>query len=363
MSPGNSFTYTFAALRGRQAGNAYYVAMCPLRLIPKLFLYDEDELPAEFRAQRPLNRTRIPAIARYMLENPREYVFSSITASVDAEVRFEENPPNSGMGNLVIPMTAKFIINDGQHRRAAIEAALSENSELGDETISVVLFIDGGLKRSQQMFADLNQYAIRPNKTIGILYDVRSPLAQLSRFMVEDVLIFKTLTDMERSSISNRSLKLFTLSSIYQGTKSLLGKQRIDHVTAEDRTLAARFWNAVSEQIPEWQLAAQKKANPSELRREFVHSHGIALHSLGLMGSTLITAYPNDWESHLACLAAVDWSRRNVGLWEGRALSAGRISKATTNVQLTAAFLKRALDLKLSKEELKLELEMRKRAK
>jgi len=30
---------------------------------------------------------------------------------------------------------------------------------------------------------------------------------------------------------------------------------------------------------------------------------------------------------------------------------------------LTAAFLKRALDLKLSKEELKLELEMRKRAK
>lgn len=363
MNPGNSFTYTFAALRGRQAGNAYYVAMCPLRLIPKLFLYDEDELPAELRAQRPLNRTRIPVIARYMLENPREYVFSSITASVDGEVRFDEDPPGSGMGSLVIPMTAKFIINDGQHRRAAIEAALSENLELGDETISVVLFIDGGLKRSQQMFADLNQYAIRPNKTIGILYDVRSPLAQLSRFMVEDVWIFKTLTEMERSSISNRSLKLFTLSSIYQGTKSLLGKRRIDDITTEDRTLAARFWNSVSEQIPEWQLAAQRKASPSELRREFVHSHGIALHALGLMGSTLITAYPNDWQSHLTRLTAVDWSRRNVSLWEGRALSAGRISKATTNVQLTATFLKRTLDLKLSKEELKLEREMRKRTK
>ena len=51
------------------------------------------------------------------------------------------------------------------------------------------------------------------------------------------------------------------------------------------------------------------------------------------------------------------------GLWEGRALSAGRISKATTNVQLTAAFLKRALDLKLSKEELKLEREMQRRTK
>jgi DNA sulfur modification protein DndB len=81
------------------------------------------------------------------------------------------------------------------------------------------------------------------------------------------------------------------------------------------------------------------------------------------MGSTLITVYPDDWESHLTRLAAVDWSRRNVSLWEGRALSAGRISKATTNVQLTAAFLKRALDLNLSKEELKLEREMRKRSK
>src|ERR1700683_3879343 len=122
-----SYSHVFPALRGRQAGREYYVAMCPLKLIPKLFLYDEDELPAEFRAQRPLNRTRIPAIARYMLENPGEYVFSSITASVDAEVRFDEHPPDSGMGSLVIPMTARFIINDGQHRRAAIEAALSEN--------------------------------------------------------------------------------------------------------------------------------------------------------------------------------------------------------------------------------------------
>ena len=337
--------------------------MCPLRLIPKLFLFDEEELPAEFRAQRPLNRTRIPAIARYMLENPKAYVFSSITASVDGDVRFEEALPDSGMGSLVIPMTAKFIINDGQHRRAAIEAALSENSELGDETISVVLFIDGGLKKSQQMFADLNQYAIRPNKTIGILYDVRSPLAQLARSLVEEVMIFKTLTELERSSISNRSLKLFTLSSIYQGTKSLLRKKRTDEVAIEDRKLACDFWNAVAEQIPEWRLASQKKANPSELRREFVHSHGIALHSLGLMGATLIATHPKSWSGHLAKLAAIDWSRRNTKLWEGRALSAGRISKATANVQLTAVLLKKALDLNLTSEEMELEREIKRRSK
>jgi len=229
--------------------------MCPLRLLPKLFLYDEDELPAELRAQRPLNRSRIPGIARYILENREEYVFSSITASVDGAVSFQPVQPESDLGTLNISMTSKFIINDGQHRRAAIEAALLENPDLGEETISVVLFLDGGLQRSQQMFADLNQYAIRPTKSLGILYDLRSPLAQLARSLVDSVAVFRTLTETERTSISNRSLKLFTLSSIYQGTKALLAKKRTDEVNADDRVLAATFWDEVSKHIPEWRTA------------------------------------------------------------------------------------------------------------
>lgn len=350
-----SFSYTFAALEGVQAGRPFYVAMCPLRLIPKLFLYDEDELPAEFRAQRPLNRARIPAISRYMLDNPHEYVFSSITASVDGEVRFDPTSPGSNLGNLVVSMESRFIINDGQHRRAAIEAAVIDNPALGDETISVVFFVDSGLARCQQMFADLNQYAIRPTKSIGILYDLRSPLAHLARSLVRDVEVFRSLTETERSSISNRSLKLFTLSSIYQGTKALLSKKRTDNITENDKLLACSFWNTVALHIPDWQLAASRKVNPSELRREFVHSHGIALHSLGLMGSALLKQHPDDWSNKLSALASVDWSRRNTALWEGRALSSGRISKASSNIQLTASLLKQALGVLLSKEEQLLE--------
>src|SRR5262245_1838464 len=139
--------------------------MCPLKVIPKVFLFDEEELTAELRAQRALNRTRIPQIARYIVENPRDYIFSSITASVDGEVAFEpvgKDGSARNVGRLMIPMTSRFLINDGQHRRAAIEEALKERPELGDETISVVFFADAGLRRSQQMFADLNRHAIRP---------------------------------------------------------------------------------------------------------------------------------------------------------------------------------------------------------
>ncbi|GIU78070.1 MAG: hypothetical protein KatS3mg005_1308 [Bryobacteraceae bacterium] len=58
--------------------------------------------------------------------------------------------------------------------------ALRECPDLGDETIAVVFFLDIGLKRCQQMFADLNRYAVRPSRSIGILYDHRDDSAELA---------------------------------------------------------------------------------------------------------------------------------------------------------------------------------------
>ena len=212
-----AYSYTFPALRGLQAGQAYYVAMCPLKLLPRLFLFDENELPPELRAQRTLNTSRIPEISRYILDNRNDYAFSAITASIDGEVRFEPADMGDGasdVGKLVVPMSARFVINDGQHRRAAIETALREQPDLGEETMAVVFYLDAGLHRSQQLFADLNKHAIRPTKSIGILYDNRDPLACLSRELAERVVCFKGLVEMEKTTISNRSIKLFTLSAI-----------------------------------------------------------------------------------------------------------------------------------------------------
>ena len=84
-----TFEYTFPAIRGIQAGREYYITMCPLRLIPKIFLFDEEELSPEIRAQRILNRARVPQISQYIVNNPKDYVFSAITASIDGSVDFE----------------------------------------------------------------------------------------------------------------------------------------------------------------------------------------------------------------------------------------------------------------------------------
>src|SRR5438270_7489314 len=122
-----TFEYIFPAIRGIQAGREYYVSMCPLRVIPRIFLFDEDELKPELRAQRVLNKARVPEIAGYILGHVKEYVFSALTASIDGEVLFEPLGPDEAartLGRLRIPMNDRVVINDGQHRRVGVEAGV-----------------------------------------------------------------------------------------------------------------------------------------------------------------------------------------------------------------------------------------------
>ena len=110
----------------------------------------------------------------------KDYVFSSITASIDGQIEFTPFKNEDGfsdLGQLKVSLDSRFLINDGQHRRAAIEEALKVSPELGNETISVVFFHDDGLKKSQQMFSDLNRHAVNTTSSIGILYDHRDRLA------------------------------------------------------------------------------------------------------------------------------------------------------------------------------------------
>ena len=231
----DEFAVTFPAMRGVQARTEFFVIMCPLRYLPRLFLFDEEDVPAEVRAQRGLNRNRLPALVRYILDNREDYVFSALTASVDGPMRFDAHSPDghgNRLGVLHLSMDAKFLINDGQHRRAAIEEALKDDPSLGDETIPIVMFRDRGLKRSQQMFADLNRHAVRPAKSLGVLYDHRDDDSGIVRLMVAESELFHTLVEKESSSLSSRSRKLFTLSSLYRGTQSLLNGRLYE--TAED---------------------------------------------------------------------------------------------------------------------------------
>ncbi len=354
----SGYSHTFPAIRGVQAGRSFYIAMCPMRIIPKIFMFDEEEVPATLRAQRVLNRNRIPELSSYLVDNPDGYVLSALTASINSEINFlpaADSGPQANMGMLSIPMDAQILINDGQHRRAAIEAAMNENPELGFDNVPVLFFIDVQLQRSQQMFADLNKYAVRPSTSLSTLYDHRDSSSDLARYLALTTLPFKGFTELEKSSISNRSTKLFTLSSIKHANRALFRKGAKDAFTDEERDLAASYWQAVTEVISDWQQVVDKKVAAAELRENYIHSHGIALQALGVLGAELLQKYPKDWRRRLVKLNSVDWSRSNADLWEGRATIHGRISKARSNITLTANVLKNKVGLELSEDEKTLE--------
>jgi DNA sulfur modification protein DndB len=350
------YEYAFPSIRGIQAGREYYVSMCPLRLIPKIFVFNEEELLPELRAQRLLNKSRVPDIAQYVTNHRDSYVFSALTASIDADVRFvpiDREGAGTRLGVLHVPMSARFIINDGQHRRAAIEMALRDNPDLGSETIAVVFFLDLGLTRCQQMFADLNRYAIRPSRSIGVLYDHRDDRAEVTRQVVNSLPLFRELVEMERSTLSARSRRLFTFSALYSATNALL--HEIDGDLAQRTRLTSSFWGELAKHIPEWEAVRKRKTTAGEVRQDYIHAHGVALHALGRVGNALLKAKPEKWQATLKEIGKIDWARSNSRLWEGRAMIGGRLSKATQNVILTGNAIKKHLKLELLPEEQRLE--------
>ncbi len=170
--------------------------------------------------------------------------------------------------------------------------------------------------------------------------------------IVDKVAMFRNLTEMEKTTISNRSTKLFTLSGIYQGTLSLLGKtNKSNSITDEEWSLAIEYWTHVAETFSDWKLAAKKAVSTFELRRDYIHSHALALHAIGRLGFSLLSTPNKDYKKELKKLGKIDWARKNQALWEGRAMIGGKISKSHICVMLTTNLLKNKFGLELNPDE------------
>lgn len=354
-----AFSYNFPGIRGVQAGKEYYIVMCPLRLIPKIFLFDEEEVPPEYRSQRILNKSRIPDITNYIVNNPDNYVFSSLTASIDGDVKFtptSDDPALNNIGMLSVALDAKFLINDGQHRRAAIEEALKINPELGSETISVVFFIDKGLKKSQQIFSDLNRHAVNTTSSLGILYDHRDQLAIVTKDVVFDNKFLKRYTDKERVSLSINSPKILALNHVYNTNLRLLGIKKGDKITKEDENFLHSFWKVLTDSIIEWRQVLNKELTPKDIRLNYIVGHGVFFEAVGIVGNYLKNYYTDNWQDYIRQLGEIDWSRENED-WEDRIIVNGRVRKNTQTLHLTAIQIKKLLNLPLTEFEQKIEKE------
>lgn len=336
------FAYRFPAVKGIQAGTEYYVTMVPCKYLPKLFHIDNEEVLPEYRAQRKLNLNRIPEIKNYIIDNRESYVFSALAASIDGEFSFQS--VQDDLGILEVDMDAKFLINDGQHRNAAIQAAINDDGTLSNETIPVVFFADKGLQRSQQMFTDLNKYAVKPSKSQNTFYDHKDPLSIMSRTIIEKNQFLKTYTDVENDALGKFSAKLFTLNSFYTANKMIVGSKKL---TEELSDFCTKYWNLVVANIVEWRMLENKELTKKSLREEYIITQNVVLYAFGKLGTFFLNNPQLNMNDYLLNLKKINWLRTDPQ-WDGRTIINGKIAVKAQNINLTYLKIKELIGIELS---------------
>lgn len=342
-----NFSYHFPAVKGIQAGREYYISMVPLKLLSRLFPAEEEIVLPEHRAQRRINEARIPEIKNYILENRDTYVFSALSASIDGEFKFTPYM-DTDVGLFEVDMESIFLINDGQHRKAAIEAAMKEDPTLEKETISIVFFNDEGLARSQQMFTDLNKHAVKTSNSLATLYDSRDEIAVATRTVIDAIPFFKRYTDKERDILGKNSSSLFTLNMIYKANQKIMHG---DKCSEEDASFLLQYWKLVADNIIEWQEVLNKTLTKKALRENYIVTLAITISALGKLGRFFYDNRDYKMTDYLPELQKVDWLRSN-SMWVGRTIREnGKVLNSEEAISLTCAVIKREIGLPLTKEE------------
>lgn len=341
------YSYRFPVVRGVQAGKEYYIGMVPLKMLSRLFPVEEEYVPPEYRAQRRLNENRIPEIKNYILENQDSYVFSALAASIDGDYKFEQSCDDLGV--LDVSMDARLLINDGQHRKAAILAALEDFPELGDETISVVFYADQGLARSQQMFTDLNKHAVKTTNSIAELYDSRDPMAVATRKIIADVPFFDEYVDKEKDMLGKFSSALFTLNNVYTANKRIIKRQECNETFIN---YCIQYWKKVSEHMMPWNDLVKHQISKTELREKYIAAQAVVLQALGRIGAYCYENIESDLlDSYLIKLEEIDW-KRSAKCWKQRVIKQnGRMINNETAIILAANVIKQQMTIPLNEDE------------
>ena len=344
------FVYKFPVVRGVQAKKEYYIAMVPLNMIERLFPNDDEYVLPEYRAQRKLNEARVPIICKYIIDNRDSYVFSALAASIDGRFTYKPNPENADTGMLEVSMDARFLINDGQHRKAAILEAIKEDESLGSETIPIVFFEDKGLARSQQIFTDLNKNAVKTSNSISELYDSRDIMAVVTRNVITANDFLNTFTDKEKDILGKFSSNLFTLNTFYTANKYVFSS--VDpEVQQKDEDFLKRFWNAVTANMVPWTELQDKEISKVDLRENYIATQGIVIQALGRVGRYFYEHPEVNIEKTLKSLQRVNW-KRNDRQWKMRAVREnGRIITNKHAALLIANSIKKTIEIPLSEDE------------
>ncbi|MGU3541372.1 DGQHR domain-containing protein [Methylobacterium sp. A52T] len=274
--------------------------------------------------QRSLNGPRSDLISQYLTTHDDRFFNSLVVAvyggeptwlelGIDASLNAEglnavPEWTRSAFGFLHLSGEEKLFALDGQHRLAGIKKAITQNTELGSEKISVIFVShradEAGRKRTRRLFITLNKTAVKVGKSDIIALDESDTYAIITRRLVETHPYFSRgqvrIKYGQANLSSEDSTHFTTIIKLYDYVCTILGnivtgsdrdaRLEMKYVRPSDADLnkyyqrTARFFELLVSEIPE--LSAYFTANGDAAReilaRERHTNKNILFRSVGL---------------------------------------------------------------------------------
>lgn len=307
---------------------------------------------------RPLDQKHAESLAKYLLDNKDvSYILPPITLNIQHRIDIYALDVESSFHPvyLVIPMTTKMSITDGQHRQIAIQMAIEKLShhahELGQDAVAVMITCESEIEQIHQDFADCSKTKALPKSQLAV-YDRRNPANGLVLDLIEQCPLFSDKIDATSKSLGKNSLYLFLANQVRQLVKELLvGSYAMPDNEFEKKALTllesrnsskykntldsfVKYINYVTEKIPI--LKKVSSVNPDIERnkiKDFRAEGWLCLTATGLniigrIGHKLLVnkdEYGN-WHDYADKLSRINW-RRDAPIWKGNVVGAsGKLS-------------------------------------
>ena len=169
-----------------------------------------------------------------------------------------------------------------------------------------------------------------PSKSIGVLYDHRDEMAAIAKLVVLQLAVLQRPDrDGDQQPLARGRASSSRCRRSTRRPRRCSMDVEADVARATGRARSA-YWEVVAEQFPEWQRSAtggQRGRGPPRL-----HPHATASSCTRSASRQRLLATEQDAGAGSAssreAAATIDWHRSERGLWEGRAMVGGKVSKS-----------------------------------
>jgi len=302
---------------------------------------------------RPEDVSHSEAIGEYIKENvDGKFILPPLTLNLSEEVivhsiEYDTEPPTKS-GMLILPMSAKIDITDGQHRRSGIAQAYKkltrEKQKLLDHSsVAVMITCEADIQQVHQDFADCSRTKPLASSQLAV-YDRRNPANALVIDLIDMVPLFKGKVDSTSAKLSKKSPAPFLTNQVRQVIKVLMtGGYGIAELDFEEKAKAelgsgnstaykakrdayVAFLTAAFEAIPLLKEVSTLTPDLMKTRIPAFRDEGwVCLSATGLnmiarLGFEMIRDGEENWREYVARMATIDW-RRSAPIWRGNVVS------------------------------------------